>query len=78
MVQFNEQDALPIKWMALESIMYQIYTKHSDIWSFGIVLYELFSLGLEPYPGTQPNEQFVENLRNGYRNKKPNFSTQTM
>ncbi|KAI3382712.1 hypothetical protein SNEBB_006906 [Seison nebaliae] len=45
----NEQKLLPIKWMAPEAISSSIFTEQTDIWSFGILLFELFSLGYDPY-----------------------------
>ena len=41
----------PIKWIAPEALLYNRYTTKSDVWSFGIVMYETITKGLYPYPG---------------------------
>lgn len=64
---------LPIKWMAIESLKYNICTTKSDVWSFGIFMWELFSLGETPYPGIEIDENFIEKLSNGYRMNKPDY-----
>ncbi|XP_059172446.1 tyrosine-protein kinase receptor TYRO3-like [Physella acuta] len=47
---------LPIRWMAPESIEVGCYSTKSDVWSFGVVMWELLTRGLIPYPGLQNSE----------------------
>ena len=42
---------IPVKWTAPEALNYFQYTTLSDIWSFGVLLWETFSYGNTPYPG---------------------------
>jgi len=56
----------PIKWTAPEAAMYNRFTIKSDIWSFGIVLYEIITYGRFPYPG-MTNAEVLEKIQTGYR-----------
>ncbi|KAM4628758.1 platelet-derived growth factor receptor alpha [Polymixia lowei] len=62
---------LPVKWMAPESIFDNLYTTLSDVWSYGILLWEIFSLGGTPYPGMVVDSSFYNKIKSGYRMAKP-------
>ncbi|XP_058514843.1 vascular endothelial growth factor receptor kdr-like isoform X2 [Ochotona princeps] len=66
---------LPLKWMAPEAIFDKVYTTQSDVWSFGVLLWEIFSLGASPYPGVQIDEDFCRRLKEGTRMRSPEYST---
>uniref|UniRef100_A0A8C5D4H9 receptor protein-tyrosine kinase n=1 Tax=Gouania willdenowi TaxID=441366 RepID=A0A8C5D4H9_GOUWI len=65
---------LPVKWMSPESIFDCVYTFESDVWSYGILLWEIFSLGNSPYPGMQVDSAFYQRIQEGYRMSKPAFA----
>jgi len=60
----DESDAIPIRWMPLESILHNKYTTESDVWAFGVLLWEIFSFALQPYYGLT-NEQVVQYIKEG-------------
>ncbi|XP_028412687.1 hemicentin-1-like isoform X1 [Dendronephthya gigantea] len=61
---------LPLRWMAYESIFNGITTNQSDAWSFGVVLWEIVTLGGNPYPDLNRDE-VIDGLQRGYRMPKP-------
>ncbi|ESO86644.1 hypothetical protein LOTGIDRAFT_51609, partial [Lottia gigantea] len=58
----QSKSLLPVRWMPPESIMYGKFTTDSDVWSFGVVLWEIFSFGLQPYYGFS-NQEVIEMIR---------------
>ena len=69
----NFYQRLPLKWMAPESIENGIYNTKTDVWSFGIVLWEIFSFGKEPYPDLK-SCHVINKIKNEYRLPRPSYS----
>ncbi|XP_031727767.1 KIT proto-oncogene, receptor tyrosine kinase b isoform X1 [Anarrhichthys ocellatus] len=65
---------LPVKWMSPESIFDCVYTFESDVWSYGILLWEIFSLGNSPYPGMQVGSAFYRMIQDGHRMSRPELA----
>ncbi|XP_070539505.1 platelet-derived growth factor receptor beta-like [Ptychodera flava] len=61
---------LPLKWMSIEAIFDQMYTTQSDVWSFGVVLWEIITLGASPYPGIA-GKKLLKMLKAGHRMEQP-------
>ena len=64
--------------MAIESLNELSFSTKSDVWGYGVTLWELFTLGKTPYPGMSWTADFSDKLRNGLRLEKPEFSTSEM
>jgi len=55
-VQVGGHTMLPIRWMPPESIMYRKFTTESDVWSLGVILWEIFTYGKQPWFQLANNE----------------------
>ncbi|NWX95209.1 SRMS kinase, partial [Nothoprocta ornata] len=62
---------IPVKWTAPEAANYRTYSLKSDVWSYGILLYEVFTYGQVPYEGRMTNQETVRQITRGYRLPRP-------
>ncbi|RWS25147.1 leukocyte tyrosine kinase receptor-like protein [Leptotrombidium deliense] len=65
---------LPVKWMPPEAFLDGIFTSKTDVWSFGVMLWEVMSMGFMPYPG-RGNQEVMQLVTTGGRLEPPNSST---
>jgi len=66
----KSEGRLPIRWMAPEALYDNIYTTKTDVWSYGVLMWEIVTLGSTPYPGMSGSE-VMKKVREGQRLEKP-------
>ncbi|XP_018417698.1 PREDICTED: megakaryocyte-associated tyrosine-protein kinase [Nanorana parkeri] len=66
----DQCERLPIKWTAPEALLHNKFSSRSDVWSFGIFLWEVYAYGRGPYPSMTVKEVY-ERVCNGYRLEAP-------
>ncbi|KAM8868292.1 macrophage-stimulating protein receptor-like [Synchiropus picturatus] len=71
-IQDHKSAKLPVKWMAIESLQTQKFTTKSDVWSYGVLLWELLTRGASPYPDVDPYD-ITHYLLKGRRLPQPQF-----
>ena len=62
---------VPLRWTAPEAVFYQKYSEKSDVWSFGMTLFEIWSLGEKPWGNDATNEEIIEGLSDGRKLSPP-------
>ncbi|ESO83864.1 hypothetical protein LOTGIDRAFT_132698 [Lottia gigantea] len=75
--EIASKGGLPIRWMAPESLTDGLYTTQSDIWSYGVLLWEIITLGASPYPGLSAR-QVMSTVVGGNKLECPEFCSQTI
>lgn len=68
----NKNTKLPVKWMAVESLEKGHYSSKTDVWSYGVLLWELLTRGVTPYPDVD-NWDIFNYLKSGRRMLKPSY-----
>ncbi|KAJ3602433.1 hypothetical protein NHX12_030188 [Muraenolepis orangiensis] len=71
-VQDHRKAKLPVKWMAIESLQTQKFTSKSDVWSFGVMMWEMLTRGASPYPEVDPYD-ITHYLLKGRRLHQPQY-----
>ncbi len=73
----KSESPIPVKWMSPETLFDRKFYKNSDIWSFGVLMWEIFTLGGNPYPSV-PVEKLFDYLKDGNRMSKPMYCDDEM
>ncbi len=74
----HHQEPLPWKWMSPESLKLMQFCEKSDIWAYGVTLWEIYSLGESPYPGLSWDINFADLLESGFRMNEPKYNEKNM
>ena len=69
-VYMSKGGKIPVRWTAPEAIESLEFTSASDVWSYGVVMWEIMSYGKMPY-GNDTNQKVIEAVKNGYRLPQP-------
>lgn len=60
------EGVLPVRWVSPESLIDGVFTTHSDVWAFGVLLWEIMTMGQQPYPA-RTNQEVMHYVRTGGR-----------
>ncbi len=68
----GDNENRPIKWLAMESLDRREFSSASDVWTFGVTMWEMLTCGLQPYMDIDA-EDVLRNLREGFRLQQPYY-----
>ena len=71
----SKSACLPVRWMAPESLLYGRFTIKSDVWSYGVLMWEIFTFATQPYFGAS-NQEVIDNIRRQVLLECPSLCTQ--
>ncbi|CAL8145231.1 unnamed protein product [Orchesella dallaii] len=71
----KQKTELPWRWLAVETLKRWEFSVKSDVWAYGVTVWEIFSLGDIPYPSHTWNWNFVAELERGMRMKRPEIAS---
>jgi serine/threonine protein kinase len=72
------QQPLPWKWLSPESLSHMKFSVKSDVWAFGVTVWEIYSAAADPYAGLKFDTEFAGLLESGMRLQKPKLATPAM
>jgi serine/threonine protein kinase len=72
-LRFFKGGKIPVRWTAPEAIESLEFTSASDVWSYGVVMWEIMSYGKMPY-GNDTNQKVIQDVKDGYRLPSPMVS----
>lgn len=64
-------DPMAWQWLPIEAIFHSTFTTKSDVWSFGVLCWEILTLGEEPFAGEKWGKEFIDKLKMGHRLPRP-------
>ena len=66
---------LPIEWASIEVLLHKTFSSASDVWAFGVTVWEIFTFGRLPFAECKKDEELVTKLMAGTRLPKPQLAT---
>lgn len=73
-----KNERLPIRWLSPEALLFDHFSIKSDVWSYGILMWELFTFAKTPYSEIEENRNVIKYLCDGNRLKKPDLATKSI